>query len=266
VTNTSRSFKSALKHALTFLYRSWSFIEKFSPFISRIAQWLSLLGKLIAYLFLSTMTAFTFGVWYWVSIKEQKPSSLPNLANQSSLGHFIANYFSVLLVIQYAYLVWIVWTISRADSIEAQSRQGTRRDRLVIGSVTPLILSAMEVLVFRLMWNSIQIHNGVTSGMTLDPLVDLQSIALFLLMVGWLKWILQKLTKWVPEAIGTSLEPVVGVRSDGLLVLADGRTIASHPVMAWPIKGIGRSRVVGVVPGPDGHDVLITDKGDRFTA
>ena len=103
--------------------------------------------------------------------------------------------------------------------------------------------------------------------------MDLEDLAIALLVVSFLTWTKQHAATWVAKVAGASLAPVVAVTVDRGLLLADGASIPFNEPRTWPRKGLGRSRIACVVQGtlrvndgPKLVDILITQDGDAYYA
>ena len=119
------------------------------------------------------------------------------------------------------------------------------------------MVAAFEVLIFRLMWNAVQVHPSTSGGLVLNPLVDLEDLGSILLVLGWLRWFKGKVMRWAPKSTGTSIEPVVGIKSEGSLLLADGGVIPRLPTLKWPKRGVGKSKIVTVIKGPENEEIYV---------
>jgi len=230
--------------------------------VQSISRLLELLSKLLLVALTNTFVSFVSVVWLWAAVKERQSSSLPNLLHSADTSVLLARFFALTFVVNILYLAWIFIMITRASSTVMQRK--IRSDRIEFGNVLPLVVAIAEVVIFRYLWNGYQVHSSVDQRLILNPLVDLEDLGSLLLVVGWLRWTKTKVMRWVPRVTGNSMEPVVGVRQDGSLLLADGAVIPRWPILTWPINGIGKSKVVAILSEPGGGDVYVTNRGDCF--
>lgn len=253
------SFKDGLQAKIRSHQQSY---RRIMVALDSVIRTLTFLSKMIGICCASTVVSFFSVVWLWIAVKQRKSSSLPNLIHSNSAPTLLARFFALIFVVNVLYLMWIMIKVTRS---RVKVRTGKiRTDRVDVGNYLPILVAALEILIFRFLWNSYQIHPRVRPNLVVNPLVDLEDLGSILLVVGWLRWIKIKIMRWVPRAAGISLAPVVGVLNIKTLLLADGTPIRRWPALEWPSKGIGRSTIVAIAEEPDGDVIYVTDRGDCF--
>jgi len=185
----------------------------------------------------------------WEAIKERKTSSLPELSNHAKLRPVLLLFISALLILDLSYGLWVLVRAHSSLSAQRRPRSSARSGRVTIGTLWPFAVSVIEIFIFRLLWTHYEPHGTVGVPFSINPLVDLDDLAIVVLIVSWLTWTKRHAVTWVAKAAGASLAPVVEVTVEGALLLADGTSIPFSEPEKWPRKGLGRSRIASVVSG-----------------
>jgi hypothetical protein len=219
----------------------------------------------------STLLTFISVVFCWAAIDEQWPSSLSNLQRGVSAWKPIGTFLWAMLILQAIFIGWTLYTAKISGSHVKESRKASRGNRISITTKWSAICSIMALGAFWFCWIQYQQPQPLRTQIGVDPLALLQVVGTMLLVFSGLTWSQRLLSKWIAKNWGMSLAPVVGVRSDMRLQLADGHCLVFREPNEWPKKGIGRSKIAFVIHPGDfpqstqySRDVVVTENGDAF--
>jgi hypothetical protein len=204
-------------------------------------------------------------IWFWVATEAQLGSLLPSLRSASASNSLMSWFLVVLFSVNILQIV-LIYARGRTISTFGPNVSRQRRSyRVAIGKIWPSLLAIIEIFTFRILWSGYQIHS-VVPGSAVSLVELLQAYGGALLIFGWLSWVNRRTVRSMSRVFGASLEPVVALRSDGLLVLGDGHAIPMASPIQWPQRRAGRLKVVTTYIDGEGRDVYVTEDGDTYYA